>query len=135
MNNQTDSAISLYIETAYQQVAEERAFIASCALLVYGSVLHLGDEVQYIWQWKEKLSPPNILYVLAKYPLLAYQSLLVVQSFVDITSMEFVLFIYVFNLKLRVFGFSVCNDLGYVGGALSILAYIGVQGCGSSKIA
>ncbi|GJJ06119.1 hypothetical protein Clacol_000308 [Clathrus columnatus] len=87
MNNETvESALLIHIQTVYEQTVQRQVFIASFALLVYTSLLHFGDEVQYIWKWEKKFSLPNILFALSKYPILLYEIILIVQTFVQTTA-------------------------------------------------
>ncbi|GJJ15456.1 hypothetical protein Clacol_009734 [Clathrus columnatus] len=90
------------------RITEAQAVVACLALLAYASFLHLRDEVEYIW--RRKFTLPTLLYVLAKYPVFPYLSIVVVENILPEASQ------------------SVFNALGFLSQSLEVLPFIGVQG-------
>ncbi|GJJ05904.1 hypothetical protein Clacol_000091 [Clathrus columnatus] len=107
MNNETEISASVYDQLIYSDVVAAQATVASLSLLLYGSLLHLSDEVEYIW--KRKFTLPTLLYLLSKYPTTLFLSIQIAQTVLPLLSI------------------SACNDLGITIAVLSICSTIGVQ--------
>ncbi|GJJ14347.1 hypothetical protein Clacol_008611 [Clathrus columnatus] len=80
------------------------------AIIVYASLLHIPDEVEYIW--KQRITLPTILYAFSKYPLFFYFSLTLIDDLFPPAASSL----------------SLCNDLALSGAVVGTFLVIGVQG-------
>ncbi|GJJ13575.1 hypothetical protein Clacol_007831 [Clathrus columnatus] len=111
--------------------------------MVYASLLHMPDEVEYIW--RQKITLPTILYAFSKYPIFFLFSFTLIGDLLPAAASVclkvfplFKLSNYIEVLTVFVHDYpqlhgltlslsSLCNDLGHSGSSIAILIVIGAQ--------